>query len=522
MNVPDVTVVTAVYNTMPYLTACLTSLVEQSIGRGRMEIIAVDDGSTDGSGGELDRLARLYPDTIRVIHQANSGGPAAPSNRALDVATGRYVFFIGSDDYLGPEALERLVEAADRYDSDVVLGRMVGVNSRNIHQAVFTGNEPQIGLFDSALPWSLSNTKLFRRELIEKYGLRYPEDMPMGSDQPFTLEACFRARRISVLSDYDYYFAVRRLNARNITYFSRHLERLECAEKLIEFVAGLIEPGERRDAVLVRHFSWEVARLLENDFLRLDRAAQERVTAGVRRLTREYLSDALRDRLPAELRVRLGAARYGGVDDLLAVLRQDAEGDVPPAVAEGERWFAGYPGFRDPRLGAPDDWFDITDGVADWFARLDTVSVAWDHRRGDRGIVVTARSPRTDLAERVTGTVELWAGSARATNLDTVPDATGTTVRVRFALRDLLADVRPGGEFKIVRTELAAFGQVGSAPLRGPRRATVQRTLCRQGSGLYVVTTTTSHKGQLVIAVAPVTPRRVLARLRRRLPLGGS
>ena len=134
MSRPDVTVVVAVYNTMPYLTRCLTSLVEQTIGLDRLEIVAVDDGSTDGSGAELDRFAAAYPGTVKVIHQPNSGGPAAPSNRALDLATGRYVFFIGADDYLGPEALERLVAAADRYGSDVVLGRMVGVNSRYVHQ----------------------------------------------------------------------------------------------------------------------------------------------------------------------------------------------------------------------------------------------------------------------------------------------------------------------------------------------------------------------------------------------------
>ncbi len=95
--------------------------------------------------------------------------------------------------------------------------------------------------------------------MIERHGLRYPEDMPVGSDQPFTLEACFRAKRISVLADYEFYYAVRRLNAHNITYRSRHEERLRCVESIMVFVADLIEPGKQRDAVLLRHFTWEVA-----------------------------------------------------------------------------------------------------------------------------------------------------------------------------------------------------------------------------------------------------------------------
>ncbi|MFJ8580601.1 glycosyltransferase family 2 protein [Micromonospora sp. NPDC093277] len=518
---PDVTVIVAVYNTMPYLTTCLNSLIDQTIGRERLEIVAVDDGSTDGSGRELDRFARRYPDTVKVIHQANSGGPAAPSNRGLEHATGRYVFFIGADDYLGPEALERLVTAADRYGSDVVLGRTVGVNSRYIHQAVFATTEPDVDLFDSALPWSLSNTKLFRRELIERHGLRYPEDMPVGSDQPFTIEACVRAGRISVLADYDYYYAVRRLNARNITYKSRHLERLRCAEEIVRFVAGLVEPGRRRDAVLLRHFTWEVAKLLEDDFLQLERDVQEQVRLGVRELAEQYLTDGIRDRLPVEVRVRLAAARYGDLDDLLAVIRQDAEEGIPPAVVDGERWYAGYPGFREPRLAIPDPWFEITGTVADWLARLDTVSVAFEGgRAGARALLVTARSPRPDLAA-VAADIVISAGDAPGTTIAVDPDATGTTVRGRIPLDRVLAAAAPGGERRTIQAQVSAFGATGAAALRGSRRPVPLRTVVRHGARLHVLTTTTNHKGQLVIAAAPLTPRRLMARLQRRLPLGG-
>ncbi|GAA3732592.1 hypothetical protein GCM10022225_13400 [Plantactinospora mayteni] len=522
MREPDVSVVVAVYNTMPYLTKCLNSLVRQSIGRDRIEVVAVDDGSTDGSGRELDRFARLYPETVKVIHQANSGGPAAPSNRALDVATGRYVFFIGADDYLGPEALERLVHAADEYDSDVVLGKAIGVNSRNIHQAVFARNEVEIDLFDSALPWSLANTKLFRRELVERHHLRYPEDMPVGSDQPFTLEACFRAKRISVLADYDFYHAVRRLNAHNITYRSRHVERLGCVKSIMDFVAGLIEPGERRDAILVRHFAWEVARLVEDDFLQLDRAVQEQVLAGVRDLADRYLTDRIRASLEIEPRLRIGTAQRGTVDDLLAVIRQDAEEGVPPTVVDGDRWYAGYPGFRDPRLELPDSWFDVSDNAADWLARLEAVAVTWETcDDGERALAVTARTPRRDLASLTSGPIGLTAGDVTGTTLETSRDGAGSTVRAQFRVGLLLAGSGTGGSLLSVRSQLTAFGGVGTAAVRAPTRPTVSRLMFRRGMRFFVITPTTSHRGQLVIAIAPVTPRRVLARLRRRLPQGG-
>ena len=184
-RVPDVTVVIAVYNTMPYLTECLKSVLGQTIGVDRLEVVAVNDGSTDDSPAELNRWADRYPGTVKVLHQENSGGPAGPSNRALDVATGRYVFFLGADDHLGKEALERLVRTADELDADIVLGRMVGTGGRVVNQAVYRpGNRDDIDLVNSALPWALSNTKLFRRSLLEEHHIRYPEELRSGSDQP--------------------------------------------------------------------------------------------------------------------------------------------------------------------------------------------------------------------------------------------------------------------------------------------------------------------------------------------------
>lgn len=377
MRTPDVSVVVAVYNTMPYLTTCLDSLINQTIGRDRLEIVAVDDGSTDGSGEELDRYAERYPDTVRVLHQPNSGGPAAPSNRALDHARGRYVFFIGSDDHLGPEALERMVDAADRWGSDVVLGRMVGTNKRYVHQAIYAETREQVDLFDSPLPWSLSNTKLFRRDLIERHGLRYRTDMPMGSDQPFTLEACFRAGKISVLADYEYYYAVKRDNAQNITYASRFEERLRCAEELVGFVAGLIEPGPRRDAVLLRHFSWEVAKLLRTEFLELGADAQQQAHDRVRKLAGAYLTDGILARMAPDLRLRLAVARDAELDRLRELVRQQADRNPPDVTVEGDRWYAHYVGFRDPSLGYPDEWYDVTDRAARMLATMTATGLAW-------------------------------------------------------------------------------------------------------------------------------------------------
>ncbi|MFI7210072.1 glycosyltransferase [Micromonospora maritima] len=520
-TVPDVTVVVAVYNTMPYLTACLDSLLAQTIGRDRLEVVAVDDGSTDGSGAELDRYAARHPETVRVIHQANSGGPAAPSNVALDHARGRYVFFIGSDDHLGPEALERLVTAADRWDSDVVLGRMVGTNKRYVHQAVYASTQERLDLFDSALPWSLSNTKLFRRDLIERYGLRYRTDMPMGSDQPFTLEACFRAKKVSVLADYEFYYAVKRDNAQNITYASRFSERLRCAEELVGFVAGLIEPGPRRDAVLVRHFTWEVAKLLRAEFLALAPDVQQHVHDRIRKLAEAYLTEGVLARMAPEERLRLAVARDGDLAALRELIDQQADRTLPEVTVVDDRWYAQHVGFRDPAFGYPDEWFDVTERAATVLAKLTATGLAWGRdAAGARALVVTARSRRAELAELSAEALRVSVGDLTGVTSVT-PDAPGTVVRTDFAMDRLLAVVAANGERRTVRAEVSALGGAGSAPLRTDRPVAAPRRLARHGVRLHLVTPTTNHKGQVIVAITPVTPGRFLARLRRIWPSGG-
>ncbi|MFC0031591.1 glycosyltransferase family 2 protein [Micromonospora chaiyaphumensis] len=515
---PDVTVVVAVYNTMPYLTTCLDSLVGQTIGLDRLEVVAVDDGSTDGSGAELDRYAERYPDTVRVLHQANSGGPAAPSNVALDHARGRYVFFIGSDDHLGPEALERLVAAADRWDSDVVLGRMVGTNKRYVHQAAYASTQERLDLFDSPLPWSLSNTKLFRRDLVERHGLRFRTDMRMGSDQPFTLEACFRAKKISVLADYEYYYAVRRENAQNITYASRFEERLRCAEELVAFVAGLVEPGPRRDAVLLRHFSWEVAKLLRREFLDLSPDVQQHVHDRIRKLAEAYLTEGILARMAPDLRLRLVIARDGDLAQLRELIGQQADKALPEVTIADGRWYAHHVGFRDPAFGYPDDWYDVTDQAAKVLAKLTATELAWGRdAAGARVLVVTARSRWAELSADV-----LRVSVGELTGVTSVaPDGTGTVVRTDFAVDRLLAVVAANGERRVVRAEVTALGGTGSAPLRTERRVAAPRRLARHGVRFHLVTPTTNHKGQVIVAITPVTAGRFLARLRRIWPSGG-
>lgn len=109
-----VTVIVPVYNVQNYLEKCVRSILAQTFSD--FELIMVDDGSTDESPRICDQLAQADP-RITVIHKPN-GGLSSARNAALDIALGKYIAFIDSDDYVEPRLLEKTVAAmeAGNYD----------------------------------------------------------------------------------------------------------------------------------------------------------------------------------------------------------------------------------------------------------------------------------------------------------------------------------------------------------------------------------------------------------------------
>lgn len=110
------TVVIPVYNTEKYLEECVLSVTGQSFSD--VEILLIDDGSTDGSPALCDKLAQSDA-RIRVIHKEN-GGAATARNLGIKEALGKYVMFLDSDDWLDGDAIETLAAHADKNDADVI------------------------------------------------------------------------------------------------------------------------------------------------------------------------------------------------------------------------------------------------------------------------------------------------------------------------------------------------------------------------------------------------------------------
>ena len=165
---PFVSVIVPVYKVEKYLRECLDSLVNQSLKD--IEIICVDDGSPDNCGKILDEYAGKDP-RIKVIHQKN-GGVSNARNSGLKEASGKYISFVDSDDFVNSEFLEKLYDAAERNQADIAAGSIIRKRERHEKFRVHYTGEKRVETLPEKI--ALCNVpkccyvwnNLYRRELI--------------------------------------------------------------------------------------------------------------------------------------------------------------------------------------------------------------------------------------------------------------------------------------------------------------------------------------------------------------------
>lgn len=352
---PDVSVIIGAYEAMPYLVECLASVEAQSLDPARIEVIAVDDGSTDGSGDCLEEFAARAPMAVTVIRQPNSGGPSGPRNVGLARATGRYVFFLDADDRLGPEALERMVAMADRNGTDVVLGRVEGVN-RKAPRSMWGRTLERTDVFSSNIKFTLSAQKLFRRALLERHGIHFDESLWTGEDAVFTMEAYLRADGVSVVADHTCYYLVGRSDGKHVTKSGSYTLRFDSARALMELIARMLPPGPKRDVLMVRPFLVTVLPQFGPVFLRNDEEIRRTKLELARPLMDAYWNEGVSHRLRVHERLRLHLVAEGRPDLLAEVIEFVKDKREPDPVLEkrGTRLYLAYPYFRDRAAGVPD------------------------------------------------------------------------------------------------------------------------------------------------------------------------
>lgn len=179
-----VSVIVPCYNAEEYLPQCLESLIRQTIGLENLDIICVDDASTDDTGRLLDAMQEQYPDSIRVFHLPENRKQGGARNAGFAHAVGEYVAFLDADDWVDVSIYEKLYEIAKQYDTDMIQYPMMkyyeGVvqveDPAQIKGLIVLEDEEMRRLFLAGQALTCgSQTKFYKRDFLERVQVRFLE-----------------------------------------------------------------------------------------------------------------------------------------------------------------------------------------------------------------------------------------------------------------------------------------------------------------------------------------------------------
>ena len=204
-------VIVPVYNTAPWLSCCLDSLLAQTTDL--FEIICVNDGSTDHSPEILAQYAAREA-RLRIINQKNRG-LSAPRNAGMDAARGTYILFIDSDDWIEPQTIEKAFTFMQTHELDMLMFRQRNYNPETKTFSTcsyydFPASLPGFSVHSgkeepemyAMLPHSIH--KVRRRKLLTEHNLRFDENITQGEDEYFNLQFLPYADRFGILKQYFY------------------------------------------------------------------------------------------------------------------------------------------------------------------------------------------------------------------------------------------------------------------------------------------------------------------------------
>lgn len=216
-----VSVIVPAYNVEDYLEKCLSSLVEQTLEE--LEILVVDDGSTDSSKEIIQKYAQRYPKRVRAFYKEN-GGQGSARNLALPQASGEYLGFVDGDDWVDPQMYETMYRKAREEDLDIVICDMMDHFPDHTLHHTFANAPDKFRQTPSAC------NKIFKKDLVADSlfltGLWY-------EDFDFTTKLLFQTDRIGNVSSAFYHCHCRPASTMRNNNAPKNLDMLEVLDDII-------------------------------------------------------------------------------------------------------------------------------------------------------------------------------------------------------------------------------------------------------------------------------------------------
>ena len=237
-----VSVIVPVYNVEAYLARCLESLLSQTYND--FEIICINDCTPDGSDAVLAEYSQRYPMRIRVLNNERNLGLGLSRERGLEAASGEYVLFVDSDDYVKPDYIETLVDGLHGEKWDVVIGGYIrDANGKLIEHL------PSDSIW-SMVTYAIVCAKLWRRAFFIENNMHFT-DVACGEDIYFSLAAFYCCARYKVIPYAGYYYYYNNQSITGTMTYEKNHERL-MAELFDSFLSRhdlSVLSKDRRDVI---------------------------------------------------------------------------------------------------------------------------------------------------------------------------------------------------------------------------------------------------------------------------------
>lgn len=259
-----VTVVIASYNAERYIEKSIDSVINQTMLFKQIELIIVDDGSSDGTVDILLKYAKKYSNIIVVLLKENTGTAAMPRNIGIELTTSNKIMFLDSDDWLSKEALNVLSKKMDSNKDDFVVGKTVKVldNGESIHAEFISYKEVE-QITPLEMPYLFYHmgppSKLIKTSIIKENNIRFPE-LKFAEDKFFFTNVLLNCSSISVVNIPIGYINRLSSNTESLTRVTKVLDKRKSDMKLIRHFNELKLPIEQEKIIFKRLIEYDLIR----------------------------------------------------------------------------------------------------------------------------------------------------------------------------------------------------------------------------------------------------------------------
>lgn len=228
-----VSIIIPVYNVERYVADCINSVISQTYDHSMIECIIIDDCSLDHSMDVINMIVGQYNGDMTFILLANSEnkGQSASRNRGLDIATGEYIYFLDSDDYIYAHTIKKLMKVQDEYpDAEIIIGNTFDEGHNNIiHHISYSNVITDMNYLYCGRRILTVWNQLIKRQIVERIGLRFKEGVYF-EDILWNYMIFQSMRKVVICSDITYFY---RNNDGGTMQKTRTQKLKECAEDYV-------------------------------------------------------------------------------------------------------------------------------------------------------------------------------------------------------------------------------------------------------------------------------------------------